>query len=124
MFYISENVPCKTVNDEGLPMTVKSLWLNYLLKVGNGSALVSTSPFHKMFHKYFYENLSLVLTKMSCEYKNVLLIGDFNLTVENKNLEVFMNTLDLECLIKEPTCFQSTSPSCIDLILTNKKEFF
>ena len=56
-----------------------------------------------MFHKYFYENLSLVLTKMSCEYKNVLLIGDFNLTVENKNLEVFMNTLDLECLIKEPT---------------------
>ena len=61
---------------------------------------------------------------MSCEYKNVLLIGDFNLTVENKNLEVFMNTLDLECLIKEPTCFQSTSPSCIDLILTNKKEFF
>ena len=77
-----------------------------------------------MFHKYFYENLSLVLTKMSCEYKNVLLIGDFNLTVENKNLEVFMNTLDLECLIKEPTCFQSTSPSCIDLILTNKKGFF
>ena len=35
-----------------------------------------------------------------------------------------MNTFDLECLIKKPTCFQSTSPDCIDLILTNKKEFF
>ena len=35
-----------------------------------------------------------------------------------------MNTFDLECLIKTPTCFQSTSASCIDLILTNKKEFF
>ena len=35
-----------------------------------------------------------------------------------------MNTFDLECLIKKPTCFQSTSPSCADLILANKKEFF
>ena len=35
-----------------------------------------------------------------------------------------MNTFDLECLIKKLTCFQSTSPKCIDLILTNKKEFF
>ena len=61
---------------------------------------------------------------MSCEYENVMLIGDFNLTVEKKNLEVFMNTFDLDCLIKKTTCFQSTSPSCIDLILTNKKEFF
>ena len=72
----------------------------------------------------FLDNLSLPLTKMSCEYENVMLIGDFNLTVENKNLEVFMNAFDLECLIKKPTCFQSTSQSCIDLLLTNKKEFF
>ena len=51
-------------------------------------------------------------------------IEGFNLTVENKNLEVFMSKLDLEFLIKKPTCFQSTSPCCIDLILTNKKESF
>ena len=53
-----------------------------------------------------------------------MLIGDFNLTVDNKNLEFFMNTFDLEYLIKKPTCFQSAGPSCIDLILTNKMEFF
>ena len=35
-----------------------------------------------------------------------------------------MNTFDLEHLIKKATCFQSTNPSCIDLILTDKKEFF
>ena len=61
---------------------------------------------------------------MSCQYENIMLIMDFNLSVENKNLEVFMNIFDLECLIKKPTCFQYNSPSCIDLILTNKKEFF
>ena len=34
-----------------------------------------------------------------------------------------MNTFDLERLIKKATCFQSTNPSCIDLILTDKKDF-
>ena len=30
-----------------------------------------------------------------------MLMGDFNLTVENKNLKVFMSTFDSECLIKK-----------------------
>ena len=38
---------------------------------------------------------------MSCQYENIMLIMDFNLSVENKNLEVFMNIFDLECLIKK-----------------------
>ena len=50
-------------------------------------------------------------------------MGDFNLTDENKNLEVFISTSDMECLIKKPTCFQSAKPNCIDLILTNKWNF-
>ena len=36
-----------------------------------------------------------------------MLIGDFNLTVNNKNLGVFMNIFDLESLINKPTCFHS-----------------
>ena len=35
-----------------------------------------------------------------------------------------MRTFDRECLIKKPTCFQSSNPYCIDLILTNKTIFF
>ena len=40
---------------------------------------------------------------MSCECENVMLIGDFNHTVENKNLEVFMihlNTLAFNLLVE------------------------
>ena len=51
-------------------------------------------------------------------------MGDFNMTIENKNLEVFMNSFGLESLNNKPTCFQSKYPSCIDLILTNKKDLF
>ena len=53
-----------------------------------------------------------------------MLIGDFNMTIENKNLEVFMTWFGLECLIKKPTRFQSKNPTCIDLILTYKKDLF
>ena len=53
-----------------------------------------------------------------------MLIGDFNMAIENKNLEVLMNSFGLECLIKKPTCLQSKNPSYIDLILTNKEDLF
>ena len=64
------------------------------------------------------------MTKLATKYENVILIGDFNLTTENKNLETFMATFDLKCLINEPTCFQSANGKCIDLILTNRKNLF
>ena len=53
-----------------------------------------------------------------------MLIRNFNLTVNNKNLGVFMNTFYLDSLINKPTRFQSANPTCIDLILTNKKSLF
>ena len=53
-----------------------------------------------------------------------MLIGNFNLTTNSKNLEIFINSFNLKYLIKKPTCFQSENPSCIDLILTNTKVLF
>ena len=44
---------------------------------------------------YFIDILSKVLSKQTCQYENVMLIRDFNLTVNNKNLGVFMDTLNL-----------------------------
>ena len=53
-----------------------------------------------------------------------MLIGDFDSTFNNKSLKNFMTPFVLGCSIKKPTCFQSSNPTCIDLILTNKKESF
>ena len=48
-------------------------------------------------------------------------MSDFNLSVDNSHLEAFMSACDFSSLIKKPTCYQSNTPSCIDLILTNRK---
>ena len=54
-------------------------------------------------------------------YENITLLGDFNMTPKNKNLQHFTDTFSLEHLINEPTYFKG-SPSCIDLI-TNRKSY-
>ena len=74
--------------------------------------------------KYFIEGLSKILGQLIYQHDKTMLIGDINFTIDNKSLENFVSTFDLEWLIKKPTCFQSSNPTCIDLFLTNKKEFF
>ena len=56
-------------------------------------------------------------------YENITLLGDFNMTPEDKNLQNFTDTFSLDNLINEPTCFKG-DPHCIDLILTNRKCYF
>ena len=41
---------------------------------------------------------------------------------ENKNLQRFPGSFNLELLIKKPTCFEG-SPSYIDLIVPNRKAY-
>ena len=114
----------KTVNVEGLPDDCEVTLIELFIKSRKWLCIGLYKPLLQN-EKFFLQNLSLApLTEMSYEYENILLIGDFNLTVKNKTLKVFMNTFVLEWLTKKPTCFQSTSPSCVDLVLTNKKEFF
>ena len=57
-------------------------------------------------------------------YENILAISNFNLSVDKSHLEAFMQVYDFSTFIKKPTCYQSKSPSCIHLILTNRKSLF
>ena len=58
-------------------------------------------------------------------YDNFLLIGDFNSSVSESNLKDFCEVYNLVNLIKDPTCFKSTSnPSSIDVMLTNRQNAF
>ena len=51
-------------------------------------------------------------------------MGDFNMTPENHYLKDSTNSDDFENLIKEPTCFKSTSPNTIYIFWANRKSCF
>ena len=72
----------------------------------------------------FIQNLSSILDLFLKNYDNVTLIGDFNLSSDDVPFESFLQAYNLTSLIKEATCFQSSNPSCIDLILTNQKNMY
>ena len=71
----------------------------------------------------FLESLSKNLSIYLATYENIILLGDFSMTPEDKNLQIVADSFYLERLIKKPTCFKR-SPSPIDLTITNKKTYF
>ena len=64
-------------------------------------------------------------TKLSCDYDNIIILGDFNSKMSEDVMLNFCSLFSLKNLIKEPTCYKNLdNPSCIDLILTNKAKSF
>ena len=71
------------------------------------------------------ETISRTLDAISTKYKNILLLCDFNVCVDDRTMKSFCNSYCLKSLIRKPKCFEnSENPSCIDLILTNKSRSF
>ena len=51
---------------------------------------------------HFLQQLSLAIVFCYLRYVNIIIIGYFNMTIENHHLSDFMQTLS--CLITKPTC--------------------
>ena len=66
----------------------------------------------------FLNRIALIIDYHLRTHENILAIGDFNLSVDNSHLEVFMQAYDFSFITK-PICYQSNTPSCIDLIHIN-----
>ena len=73
----------------------------------------------------FTTSLETIISKLSKEYKKLILTKDFNMTTSNPILSQFLNTFALSPLNIYSTCFKnSKNPSFIDLLLTNFKLSF
>ena len=79
---------------------------------------------HSQNDMEFLNRISLIIDHYLRTYENILAIGYFNLSVDNSHLKAFMQTYEFSRLIKKPICYQSITPSSIDLILTNRKNLF
>ena len=49
---------------------------------------------------HFHDTLSKVLSKLTCQYDNIMLIGGFDLTANKKNLRVFYENIQFRKLNK------------------------
>ena len=54
-------------------------------------------------------------------HDNILLMGDFNMTLKNSNFNKLIEDHELSTLISETSCFKNINPTCIENFLTSKK---
>ena len=57
----------------------------------------------------FLENLSNNLSTYLKDYDSILRLGDFNVTTENKKLQHFTNSFNLDKLMHKATCLKDFS---------------
>ena len=69
--------------------------------------------------------LSNFLDLHSSKYKKMLILGDFNIGIDEPHMKSFCETYNLTNLIKQLTCYKNPDNSaCIDLILTKYSRTF
>ena len=59
----------------------------------------------KQDNSEFLETMNILLNDYTETYENIIILGDFNMTVENPPLNGFMKLDDMPHLINEPTPF-------------------
>ena len=118
---MNENIPCTELSPEQNDSNFEIIFFEITLRNNNWLLIGLYKPPGQK-EKGFLENLNSILNKYISKCENIVLIGDFNYSVENKHLADFTTLFNLESLIKSPICFQSSKPTRTDLILTNKRD--
>ena len=122
MFYVNENLPCKSLTTE-----IDNLSETIFLEVNVQSPkrlFVGCYKPPSQNQELFISNLSKTINAFSIKHDKILLMGDFNLTIENTHLEELLSLFNIKSLISSLRCFQSINLTCIDLILTNQEDLF
>ena len=123
ILYINENIPCKQLQEHIHLPKFEVIAIEFYQNNQKWLLLGLYKPPNQKTSD-FIQNLSLILDLFLNKYDNVTLIADFNLSSDDVPFESFLQAFNLTSLIKKATSFQSSNPSCIDLILTNQKNMY
>ena len=124
IMFIRDDLTCKELKPRTLFPELECTFLEIRIRQCKWLIVVGYNP-HKEGIGNFLDKIGTELDKLLPEYENLLMLGDWNSSVNEENMREFCETYSLENLVKEPTCFKSIdNPSSIDIILTNKKHCF
>ena len=102
MFYVNEQIPSKVLSLESIPMDTELILLEFTVKIQRWLCVGIYRP-PPQNEKYFIDHLSKTLGQFSCQYDKNMLIGDFNLTINNKSLEKFLQKIRQSSIVfKKP----------------------
>ena len=83
MCYINENMHPKTGNVEGVVKEWKIVSIKLSIKTRKWLFIGLYKPTLQNENN-FLDNLYLITNRLSCQYENFMLIGDFNMNIDSK----------------------------------------
>ena len=117
MLYVRADIPSNILAFEDKP--IESLFIE--LNLQNTKILMNCSynP-HKSEIKKYLTALRNSLDLYSSKNEKILILGDFNVEIEEANMKSICENSNLKTLTKQTTCYKNPNKlTCIDLILTN-----
>ena len=123
ILYANEDIPCKPLTDHPVFSDLELMAFELHQSKRKWLLLGIYKP-PSQNDIEFLNRISLIIDYYLGTYEHILAIGDLNLSVDNSHLVAFMQAYDFSSLFKKPTWYQSNTPNCIDLILTNRKSLF
>ena len=112
MLYVREYIPSKLLGVE--TSTAEGFYVEIILIKKKWLLCCSYNP-NKNNIQFHLENLTKSLVLNSSNYENLIILGDFNVSINNSYMPGFCDTYDLRSLITEPTCYKTQK---IQLALT------
>ena len=71
--YVNENIPCEMVNVEAVPDDCEIILIEFSIKTRKWLCIGLYKP-PSQNDKYYLDNLSLILNKLTCQFDNFTLI--------------------------------------------------
>ena len=122
LLYVREDIPSNLLEVDTKP--IEGFYVEINLHNDKWLINCSNNP-HKNITGNHLRALSEKLEIYSSSYSNFIILGDFNIEMEEQHIQDFCDNYALKSLIRQPTCYKSQSnPTCIDLILTNAPRKF
>ena len=117
-----EDIPTKVLPFETSP--IEGLFIEISLYKKEWLLLCSHNPDSNTIKNHL-SALSVSLEIYSSQYEHFIVLEDFNVEVENGNIEEFCKNYNFKKLIRVPTCYKNPNNlSCIGIILTNSQRSF
>ena len=124
LMYIREDIPSKELIDHPSYGKIECIFVEINLHRKKWIIGGIYNPNKNTIGSHLTE-LNNSMMKFMQNYDNFVLLGDFNSEENDQEMQEFLHCFSIKNLVKEPTCFKNVQkPTCIDLILTNRKSMF
>ena len=118
LVYVKKGLPSNRLKVFNIPDDIQIVTIEIVLKNSKWLVISIYRPPNQKL-EYFLRTLSEILDFYN--YKNSVIIGDFNADPDSSLLCDFISEQCLHNHVNFKTCFKSAKGTCIDLILSNQK---